>query len=221
MNEQLREFQMIQEGVIGFSYRPHNNPSGFVDLTLRLGLPPYNYDQNIGQSSQQASLFNQAMQYGCGNINNANKSYSGPINHPEKYKPTGAFVGQTSNNGSKRASESIQYGPSYSTDPNKSAFPPEPEMKNHILLNPSATNSNNTTDRTNTRAREGTSRRNKKKRALPAPKIEQEDKRCSNQDCGTNSTPMWRKGPLGPKSLCNACGIKYRKQEERKAEEAN
>ncbi|KAM0998754.1 hypothetical protein FF1_005538 [Malus domestica] len=22
---------------------------------------------------------------------------------------------------------------------------------------------------------------------------------------------MWRKGPLGPKSLCNRCGIRYRK----------
>ncbi|WCJ34832.1 GATA transcription factor 29 [Euphorbia peplus] len=34
--------------------------------------------------------------------------------------------------------------------------------------------------------------------------------------CSTNDTPMWRKGPLGPKTLCNACGIKYRKEAERK-----
>ncbi|KAL5700981.1 hypothetical protein ACHQM5_026368 [Ranunculus cassubicifolius] len=31
-------------------------------------------------------------------------------------------------------------------------------------------------------------------------------------DCGTAKTPLWRGGPAGPKSLCNACGIKYRKK---------
>ncbi|XP_024542484.1 GATA transcription factor 21 [Selaginella moellendorffii] len=29
--------------------------------------------------------------------------------------------------------------------------------------------------------------------------------------CGTMKTPLWRNGPLGPKSLCNACGIRLRK----------
>ncbi|EEF34260.1 conserved hypothetical protein [Ricinus communis] len=46
-------------------------------------------------------------------------------------------------------------------------------------------------------------------------------KRCTNYNCNTNDTPMWRKGPLGPKTLCNACGIKYRKEvEKRRAKEA-
>ncbi|CAM8972416.1 unnamed protein product [Rhodiola kirilowii] len=31
-------------------------------------------------------------------------------------------------------------------------------------------------------------------------------------DCGTSKTPLWRSGPAGPKSLCNACGIKSRKR---------
>nr|XP_043613242.1 GATA transcription factor 16-like [Erigeron canadensis] len=31
-------------------------------------------------------------------------------------------------------------------------------------------------------------------------------------DCGTSKTPLWRGGPAGPKSLCNACGIKSRKR---------
>ncbi|KAB1996091.1 hypothetical protein ERO13_D13G180900v2 [Gossypium hirsutum] len=31
-------------------------------------------------------------------------------------------------------------------------------------------------------------------------------------DCKTTKTPLWRGGPSGPKSLCNACGIKYRKR---------
>mmetsp|Transcript_8759 Transcript_8759/g.26334 ORF Transcript_8759/g.26334 Transcript_8759/m.26334 type:complete len:137 (+) Transcript_8759:157-567(+) len=29
--------------------------------------------------------------------------------------------------------------------------------------------------------------------------------------CGTTSTPMWRAGPEGPKSLCNACGLRWKK----------
>ncbi|KAI3800911.1 hypothetical protein L1987_29011 [Smallanthus sonchifolius] len=31
-------------------------------------------------------------------------------------------------------------------------------------------------------------------------------------DCQTTRTPLWRGGPAGPKSLCNACGIKYNKK---------
>ncbi|RWR85623.1 GATA transcription factor 20-like protein [Cinnamomum micranthum f. kanehirae] len=31
-------------------------------------------------------------------------------------------------------------------------------------------------------------------------------------DCNTSETPLWRSGPAGPKSLCNACGIRYRKR---------
>ena len=27
-------------------------------------------------------------------------------------------------------------------------------------------------------------------------------------ECGTQRTPMWRNGPAGPKSLCNACGVR-------------
>ncbi|GLJ53147.1 hypothetical protein SUGI_1132610 [Cryptomeria japonica] len=27
--------------------------------------------------------------------------------------------------------------------------------------------------------------------------------------CGTQKTPQWRGGPMGPKTLCNACGVRY------------
>ncbi|KAJ3669477.1 hypothetical protein LUZ60_011427 [Juncus effusus] len=37
-----------------------------------------------------------------------------------------------------------------------------------------------------------------------------EERSCSI--CNTTKTPLWRGGPCGPKSLCNACGIKYRKK---------
>uniref|UniRef100_A0A2P2Q3C3 Uncharacterized protein MANES_03G201300 n=1 Tax=Rhizophora mucronata TaxID=61149 RepID=A0A2P2Q3C3_RHIMU len=38
----------------------------------------------------------------------------------------------------------------------------------------------------------------------------QQKKTCA--DCGTTKTPLWRGGPAGPKSLCNACGIRSRKK---------
>ncbi|XP_074308113.1 GATA transcription factor 4-like isoform X2 [Silene latifolia] len=34
-------------------------------------------------------------------------------------------------------------------------------------------------------------------------------KTCSH--CGTQKTPQWRGGPNGPKTLCNACGVQYKK----------
>ncbi|KAL6212297.1 hypothetical protein ACLB2K_017517 [Fragaria x ananassa] len=39
-------------------------------------------------------------------------------------------------------------------------------------------------------------------------------------DCCTNTTPLWRSGPRGPKSLCNACGIRQRKARRSMAEAA-
>ncbi|KHN03949.1 GATA transcription factor 16 [Glycine soja] len=38
-----------------------------------------------------------------------------------------------------------------------------------------------------------------------------EKKKCC-ADCKTTKTPLWRGGPAGPKTLCNACGIRYRKR---------
>lgn len=29
------------------------------------------------------------------------------------------------------------------------------------------------------------------------------------QQCGKTSTPEWRRGPVGPRTLCNACGLFY------------
>ncbi|XP_050236196.1 GATA transcription factor 4-like [Mercurialis annua] len=33
-------------------------------------------------------------------------------------------------------------------------------------------------------------------------------RRCSH--CASEKTPQWRTGPLGPKTLCNACGVRYK-----------
>lgn len=45
---------------------------------------------------------------------------------------------------------------------------------------------------------------------ISSPSISKQIKSCS--DCHTTRTPLWRGGPAGPKSLCNACGIKYNKK---------
>ncbi|CAN6336358.1 unnamed protein product [Urochloa humidicola] len=46
--------------------------------------------------------------------------------------------------------------------------------------------------------------------AAPAPAPEAGRPFCV--ECRTTATPMWRGGPTGPRSLCNACGIRYRKK---------
>ena len=30
-------------------------------------------------------------------------------------------------------------------------------------------------------------------------------------NCGTHTTPQWRSGPDGPRTLCNACGVRHKK----------
>ncbi|KAF8400879.1 hypothetical protein HHK36_014182 [Tetracentron sinense] len=30
------------------------------------------------------------------------------------------------------------------------------------------------------------------------------------QHCATDKTPQWRTGPMGPKTLCNACGVRFK-----------
>lgn len=35
-------------------------------------------------------------------------------------------------------------------------------------------------------------------------------------DCGTLESPEWRKGPSGPKTLCNACGLRWAKKNKKK-----
>ena len=39
-------------------------------------------------------------------------------------------------------------------------------------------------------------------------------------DCGTLDSPEWRKGPGGPKTLCNACGLRWAKKEKKEKKKA-
>ncbi|XP_071689367.1 GATA transcription factor 8 [Rutidosis leptorrhynchoides] len=62
----------------------------------------------------------------------------------------------------------------------------------------------------------------KKKKKLKKPKIqfsqvEENDSHNDNRQvvrkcmhCEITKTPQWRSGPMGPKSLCNACGVRYK-----------
>lgn len=40
-------------------------------------------------------------------------------------------------------------------------------------------------------------------------------------DCGTLDSPEWRKGPSGPKTLCNACGLRWAKKEKKRSSPMN
>lgn len=55
--------------------------------------------------------------------------------------------------------------------------------------------------------------------AKPASRLEQDGDGCARvcAHCGTSKTPLWRNGPGGPKSLCNACGIRFKKAGRRSA----
>jgi len=43
-----------------------------------------------------------------------------------------------------------------------------------------------------------------------SPKKPTEDRSCTS--CATKVTPEWRRGPKGPKTLCNACGLQFAKK---------
>ncbi|KAJ8545772.1 hypothetical protein K7X08_018355 [Anisodus acutangulus] len=48
----------------------------------------------------------------------------------------------------------------------------------------------------------------KKKLAAQGGSGPQQPRRCSH--CGVQKTPQWRAGPMGAKTLCNACGVRYK-----------
>ncbi|KAK4758768.1 hypothetical protein SAY87_020069 [Trapa incisa] len=46
------------------------------------------------------------------------------------------------------------------------------------------------------------------RRLKKQPPATQHARRCSH--CGIHKTPQWRAGPLGAKTLCNACGVRFK-----------
>ncbi|XP_030526347.2 GATA transcription factor 12-like [Rhodamnia argentea] len=47
-----------------------------------------------------------------------------------------------------------------------------------------------------------------KKRETPDGNPDSVPRRCLH--CASEKTPQWRTGPMGPKTLCNACGVRYK-----------
>ncbi|PWA56064.1 Transcription factor, GATA [Artemisia annua] len=47
-----------------------------------------------------------------------------------------------------------------------------------------------------------------KRKTLTGPVEPVQPRRCSH--CGVQKTPQWRTGPLGAKTLCNACGVRFK-----------
>jgi len=50
-------------------------------------------------------------------------------------------------------------------------------------------------------------------KASPVKKREGTSAECSGRKClhcGAEKTPQWRTGPMGPKTLCNACGVRFK-----------
>ncbi|KAI3468195.1 hypothetical protein Pfo_024858 [Paulownia fortunei] len=47
-----------------------------------------------------------------------------------------------------------------------------------------------------------------KKKEVPDNSASGEGRKCLH--CATDKTPQWRTGPMGPKTLCNACGVRYK-----------
>ncbi|KAK9455337.1 hypothetical protein V1511DRAFT_450567, partial [Dipodascopsis uninucleata] len=52
-------------------------------------------------------------------------------------------------------------------------------------------------------------------KALKKPRLS-DDKEYVCTECGTLDSPEWRKGPQGPKTLCNACGLRWSKSLKKK-----
>ena len=50
----------------------------------------------------------------------------------------------------------------------------------------------------------------KQLRESPDPNLDSNAMVRSCLHCGAEKTPQWRTGPMGPKTLCNACGVRYK-----------
>ncbi|KAL0727944.1 hypothetical protein Bca4012_024037 [Brassica carinata] len=55
---------------------------------------------------------------------------------------------------------------------------------------------------------EAVKRRKKAKKIVRENGGQTQTRRCSH--CGVQKTPQWRAGPLGAKTLCNACGVRFK-----------
>ncbi|KAE8699710.1 GATA transcription factor 4 [Hibiscus syriacus] len=75
-------------------------------------------------------------------------------------------------------------------------------------LNPRNDHSSYSNKAWSNRSRAPPSKAKRESQRQASPAAEGGFRRCTH--CGSEKTPQWRTGPLGPKTLCNACGVRYK-----------
>ncbi|XP_042484144.1 GATA transcription factor 12-like [Macadamia integrifolia] len=76
------------------------------------------------------------------------------------------------------------------------------------LLVLSPTTSSSESDVASSSGKKTTKGTQKKKEISDNAGMNGEGRKCLH--CATDKTPQWRTGPMGPKTLCNACGVRYK-----------
>ncbi|XP_059431359.1 GATA transcription factor 29 isoform X2 [Corylus avellana] len=190
----------------------HANQSGSqVDLTLRLGLSEES-DKNLphfGPIKLPHAHLNFTAPYTTQAINHIDMVCGRGNTAHNPWSPERRSHYMNSNGLELHSGASMGGGPLHTNSYNYNNIHSMPQMNEYTLLNPSSRRGDH-------RGNGGSSSSRRTSRRLREANYNDPSKRCTNYNCGTNNTPMWRKGPLGPKSLCNACGIKYRKEEEKR-----
>ncbi|KAL5800299.1 hypothetical protein ACOSQ4_033183 [Xanthoceras sorbifolium] len=205
------------------NYDQHNNDGNEnLDLGLRLGLPD-NEERNQANLAFQdhAGLNNGGPKYtqgpmGDNNID-INLLYAWPpskvLRNAQMQPNVHGFAGGQSSGYSASAHTNFYMNP-----PNHPILPPSPTrpaMHAYTLIDvPSRRAGREVGNGSSISGVSGLGKRPRQQIFIDP------NRRCTNYNCNTNDTPMWRRGPLGHNTLCNACGIKYRKEEDkRKARE--
>ncbi|MCD9639980.1 hypothetical protein HAX54_024991 [Datura stramonium] len=73
-----------------------------------------------------------------------------------------------------------------------------------LLLSPATSSSESNVSANNSTATAKATKAPSKKRES----VETPGRKCLH--CASDKTPQWRTGPMGPKTLCNACGVRYK-----------
>ncbi|GMY16147.1 putative GATA transcription factor 22 [Fagus crenata] len=197
-------------GVNNRAQNPNPSSNQQVDLTLRLGAfgritinpPPMNPQHApanfTGTNTDQAQNQPPVMVSGGANKPNTRGQATQRVSCAQE------LMRNQSMNSNGRGQVAAAVGGGGGGNAVHTNMPPIRQMNEYTLLNPSSRKGN------------GSSSSRKKNSSKTQVIYNDPNQKCTNYNCGTNNTPMWRKGPLGPKSLCNACGIRYRKEEEKK-----
>ncbi|KAL5765092.1 hypothetical protein ACOSQ2_017686 [Xanthoceras sorbifolium] len=233
-------------GGIMNNYDQHNNTENYnLDLTLKLGLPNSEDDQNQAQRfnlnipapnythEEMNTHYDISNERGPVSNNVGGQTFQNNTNNPSYAWPplmtmgrnahcmqpnVQAFGGQFSGiSPDVPLYMTSSYHPYTNSMMNPNHYMPSPPsvaMNDYTLIDIPMRRVNRELQGESSSSGAGGSRRRSSMR--PQQTVIDPYKRCTNYNCNTNVTPMWRKGPLGPKTLCNACGIKYKKEENRK-----